>query len=40
MQSKLKSEFKDLALRERIKTEDQYMVNLLDVSPVKHEVVS
>ena len=26
-------------LKEKIKTEEQYMVNLLDVSPVKKEVV-
>ena len=38
--NKLKSEFKDLNLREKVKTDDQYLVNLLDVSPLKHQVVS
>ena len=38
--NKVKNEFKDLNLKEKIKTEDQYLVNLLDVSPLKNQVVS
>lgn len=38
--NKVKNEFKDLNLKEKVKTEDQYLVNLLDVSPLKHQIVS
>jgi hypothetical protein len=33
--NKVKNEFRDLSLKVRIKQDDQYMVNLKDVSPLK-----
>lgn len=33
--NKVKNEFRDLSLKVKIKSDDQYMVNLKDVSPLK-----
>lgn len=33
--NKVKNEFRDLSLKVKIKSDDQYMVNLKDVSPMK-----
>lgn len=32
----VKNEFRDLGLKSKIKTDDQYMVNLIEVTPLKH----
>ena len=34
-QNKVKHEFRDLSLKRKIKPDDQYLVNLRDVSPMK-----
>lgn len=39
-QNKVKNEFRDLSLKRRVKPDDQYMVNLKDVSPVKNQLIS
>ena len=36
----VKNEFRDLGLKSKIKADDQYMVNLIEVTPVKHQLVS
>ena len=36
--NKVKNEFRDLSLRRKVKQDDQYMVNLMDVTPVKNAV--
>ena len=35
----MKNEFRDLSLKRRVKQDDQYMVNLMDVTPVKNALV-
>jgi len=36
----VKNEFRDLALKNRVKVDDQYMVNLKEITPVKKELIS
>lgn len=36
-QNKVRNEFRDLSLKRKVKPDDQYMVNLRDVSPMKQE---
>ena len=38
--NKVKNEFRDLGLKSKIKTDDQYLVNLVDISPMKFQLVS
>lgn len=37
--NKVKNEFRDLRLKRKVKQDDQYMVSLLDVTPVKNQFV-
>ena len=39
-QNKVKNEFRDLSLKRKVKPDDQYLVNLRDVSPVKNQLIS
>lgn len=39
-QNKVKNEFRDLSLKRKIKPDDQYLVNLRDVSPLKNQLLS
>lgn len=34
-QNKVRNEFRDLSLKRKVKPDDQYLVNLRDVSPMK-----
>jgi len=37
--NKVKNEFRDLNLKNRVKVDDQYMVNLREVTPLKKELI-
>lgn len=39
-QNKVKNEFRDLSLKRKIKPDDQYLVNLRDISPMKNQLLS
>ena len=38
--NKVKNEFRDMGLKSKIKTDEQYMVNLVDLTPDKGALVS
>jgi hypothetical protein len=38
--NKVKCEFRDMGLKSKIKTDEQYMVNLIDMTPEKGMMVS
>lgn len=36
----VKNEFRDLGLKSKIKQDDQYLVDLKEINPLKHQLVS